>query len=91
MIFAIFGVANPTVLGPVIAATYPTDHYVIEAPGNEWLVSDSGTAKDVCDKLGITGGERGAAIVVGVRGYYGRKSTDLWEWMKAKLEATNGA
>lgn len=53
----------------------------------EWLVSTEGTTtKDICDKLGVTDGSIGNAIVFATSGYFGRAETSIWEWMKAKLE-----
>ena len=64
-------------------------------PGNfffmgraQWLVAAEGTAREVSDKLGITGVEPPrvvSTVVFGVAGYYGRASSEMWEWVAAKL------
>lgn len=57
-----------------------------------WLVGFDGTTIEVSNHLGITGQEKGtpnlvgSAIVVPVTTYYGRGSTDMWEWLKTRLE-----
>lgn len=56
-------------------------------PRGEWLVSHSGTSKELSDVLGITGGDSGSALVLSAFGYYGRASTDIWEWMKQNWES----
>lgn len=60
--------------------------------GRGWLVVFDGTSKSVCDHIGITGqpkgepGRLGAALVVPFSSYYGRGSSDMWEWLALKLE-----
>jgi hypothetical protein len=62
---------------------------------HNWLVAGKGTAQDVSANLGITlkdnsPGPTGTAIVLEVASYYGRATTDIWDWVKAKWEATGG-
>jgi len=55
---------------------------------SQWLVASEGTAREVSDKLGITGVEPpivGSSMVFGISGYYGRASVEVWEWIAAKL------
>lgn len=89
MIFAVFASSKPQALGAAIVKHYPGDHFELQ-PG-QWLVADTGTAKDVSDKLGITSGTNGSALVVGVTGYFGRKSANIWEWIKAKMVQADNA
>ena len=87
-VFAIFRVTDPAKLKAAIAEVYPNDH--IDLGTNEWMVFDKGTAIDVSTKLRISDASNGLEIIVGVAGYYGRAPTPIWEWIKAKLEASNG-
>lgn len=48
----------------------------------EWIISYSGTSKGLCDALGITDGKNGSAVVFSTLGYYGRASSELWEWLQ---------
>ena len=82
MIFAVLGVENVPALGAAIGKHYPAEHFPLN--NGEWLIVDRGTAKEVCDKLGVTDGTNGSALVVAITGYFGRKNADLWEWMKVK-------
>lgn len=71
-------------LSNAVKAAYPDDVYVL---GNgAWIVSDSVTARDVSDKIGISEGDNGSAIVVEVASYFGRANPSIWSWMKAKWE-----
>ena len=91
MIFAVVAVDNPTAMGAAVAKLYPSEH-VLFAPG-QWLVVDKGTAKEVSDRLGVTDGTNGGALIVAVSpgGYFGRKGADLWEWIKVKtVQAQSG-
>ena len=68
-----------------IEELFPVDSLRI---GNQqWLIASSGTAKELSDKLGITDGKTGVAVVLSINGYYGHAPTNIWEWILAKLEA----
>lgn len=87
-IFAVFRVKSPERLGPAIAERFPSDHYALG--NNEWLVAADMTPQEVSDALGISDGSNGAAIVFSMRGYYGRSSSDIWDWIKTKAEGFDG-
>ena len=64
--------------------SFPEDHIQIRA--GQWFVVSAGTAKEISDKLGVTPeAEIGAAVIVSVAGYYGRASSQIWEWVAAKV------
>jgi hypothetical protein len=84
-IFAIMTPAPNPKLESAVASTFADAHFKV-AP-TQFLVAASGmTAKEVSDKLNVTNGEMGKALVVSFGNYYGRHSTDLWEWIKAKWD-----
>ena len=70
---------------------HESDRYELQAERG-WLIHFSGTTKELSDKIGLTGQPKGesssigSAIVVPVSGYYGRGPTDMWEWLKTRLE-----
>lgn len=55
-------------------------------PKGEFFVSFKGTSRELSDALGITDGANGLAIVAAISSYYGRASTDVWEWVKTHWE-----
>lgn len=71
-----------------LAQFYPDKH--LEVNSEEWLVAGFGTAKEVSDKLGISEGITGTALVFKMASYYGRASSDIWDWIKTQSEATDG-
>lgn len=83
-IFVIFRVMNPVNMERVMRAQFPNDHYKIS--NDQWLVSARGTAKDVSDRLAISDGDTGAAIVFSMANYFGRAPTELWDWIRTKAE-----
>jgi len=89
-IFVVFRITEPEKMKRAIESAYPNNYFELE--NNEWLISEKGTAKDVSDKLGITGSEHtvGSAIVFSMNSYFGRAPTNIWEWIKTKAEATDG-
>jgi hypothetical protein len=80
---------NDEVLAQRIAALFPGDHY--EIGRGQWLVSFSGTAKDLYTKLDPQPGNYTfkGTVVFGIGGYFGVASRDMWEWIAAKLEQKN--
>lgn len=68
-----------------LKAIFPNDNFQITP--TQWLISAKGTAKEISEKLGIDDETPvGLAIILGIAGYWGRASTDVWEWMRVKLE-----
>jgi hypothetical protein len=53
-----------------------------ELPRGEQLVPFTGTSKQLSDRLGISDGSTGAAVVVSLGGYFGYAPNDIWEWFK---------
>lgn len=68
-----------------------TDRYKLQS-NRGWLIKFDGTTVELSNHIGLTGQEKGApsplgsAIVVPVSGYFGRGPTDMWEWLKTRLE-----
>lgn len=75
-------------LQAALDANFPANFIVIP-PAAGYFVAASpkvvATAKDVSDKLGITDGSNGSAIVLNIAGYFGRSNPQVWEWIAAKM------
>ena len=83
-IFAIVNSNNHAALQAAILANYPDALHL--SPG-QWLVSAPAvTAKEISDRLGISDGRVGSALVISVAGYFGRQPTNTWDWIRAKWE-----
>lgn len=67
------------------------NRYLLQG-GRGWLIRFDGTTVELSNHLQITGQPRGesspvgSSLVVPVSGYYGRGPTDMWEWLKNRLE-----
>jgi hypothetical protein len=76
----------------MIKQSFPNDH--LQLTDTQYLVSGTGTAIDVSAKLGIYDPKNpstpatGSAIVFATSSYFGRAATNIWDWIKAKLEAS---
>ena len=84
-IFLVTPILDPAKVAASVKANFAVDYYTIQNT-NSVLVHYSGTTKELSDKLGITTGENGTGIIVSFSSYYGRASTDIWEWIKSRLE-----
>ena len=74
-------------LGEAVQTSFPGNSFPLAERG-QWLVVGEGTAREVSDKIKITGVEPpliGSSIVFAVSGYFGRASSETWEWIAAKL------
>ncbi len=69
-----------------IKEKFPNNYYQITP--TQWIISARGTAQQLSDLIGVTGEEKpiGLAVILAIAGYWGRASTDLWEWMRVKTE-----
>lgn len=71
----------------------PKDRHPLQAKAG-WLVRYGGTTIEVSNLLTITGQEQGEkshvgpALVTSFASYYGRGPSDMWEWLKTRLEGT---
>ena len=63
-IFAVIQQPHPShsALSVAIFQAYPDDTY--DLGNGAWLISDSVTAKEVSDKIGISDGTNGSAVVI---------------------------
>ncbi|GAB2531212.1 hypothetical protein GCM10027032_17320 [Simplicispira piscis] len=63
--------------------------------GRGWLISFRGTSVELSNFLGITGFPEGGAptltsvLITSVNSYYGRASSDVWEWLKVRFESAS--
>lgn len=70
----------------------PEDRYELQADSG-WLINFNGTTIELTNHLKITGqnaGELspvGSALVIPVSNYYGRGPSDMWEWIKIRMES----
>lgn len=87
-LFVVIATAPPSfdAVGKAVAERYK-DNF-LKLNNSCWVVADTATAKEVSDKLNVTPADGvGSAVVASVSNYYGRASTDIWEWMKSRLSA----
>lgn len=67
------------------------DRYKLQSDAG-WLFKFEGTTVEASNHIGLTGQAKGessaigSALVVPVSGYFGRGPTDMWEWLKTRLE-----
>lgn len=86
-------IPNSTALNTAVEEriSLPSDRYKLQSDRG-WLIKYEGTTIEASNHIGITGQPQGvsspigSAIIVPVSGYYGRGPTDMWEWLKTKLE-----
>jgi hypothetical protein len=77
-----------------IKKAFPDNYFSIN--DTQWLVSTTGTAMEVTSKIGVFDPKVplsppiGNAVVFSTNGYFGRAPTNIWEWIKTKLEEASG-
>jgi len=80
-VFAIIASSAPQLLKAAVTTQYGASHF--QFTDNVWFVSDTGTTKDVADKLGISDGKVGAlGAVLQFGAYSGRATGSVWTWMQ---------
>ncbi|WP_158918055.1 hypothetical protein [Caulobacter sp. S45] len=93
-IFAILMPSPQDALSKKIEDEFKTDS--LKITDTQYLVSAQGTAQEICVRLGIFNSDAavpvvGQGIVFATSGYFGRAPANIWEWVKAKLEAPTSA
>ena len=84
-VFVVLNVSDPDKVGEALKTNFGENYLQISS--GEWLVAASGlTAKDISDKLGISEGTSGSAIIFTTAGYWGRAPNNIWEWIGAKIQ-----
>lgn len=54
----------------------------------QWLVSAELTARQVTEKIDLLADHTlPSTVVFSINNYFGRHNSDLWEWIKLKMEA----
>lgn len=89
-IFAIIPQPNPnhnTQLPIAIATNYPDKWAALDA-GAGWLISAKGTPQEISEKLGITAGTSGSAVVIEIASYFGRANPSIWSWIRTNWESS---
>lgn len=74
-------------LGAAIKGAFP-DNFLQVTDRGQWLIVGEGTAREISNKIGITGIEPppiGASVVFSASGYFGRASSEVWEWIAVKM------
>jgi hypothetical protein len=91
-IFTVLMPSYQPLLATRISTTFPSDF--LQLNDTQWLVSTTGTAIDLAARLGVydiknpAAPATGNAVIFATSAYFGRAPTNVWDWMKAKLEAT---
>lgn len=83
---------NADALGAAIAAHMEAGDFYPLMNMAGWFVEHKGTTVELSSVIGITGhppGEKskiGSALVTPITSYYGIGPSDMWEWLKSRLE-----
>jgi hypothetical protein len=87
-IYCIIAHKGAPVLGAKVKELYP-DYY--ELPPSVWFVADTGTALQMREKLGLNAKELGAqgvqGLVIQSAGTSGFAPSDIWDWLRIKMES----
>ncbi|WBT04811.1 hypothetical protein PFY01_09080 [Brevundimonas vesicularis] len=84
-IFVVVSLVPNSALQMRIHQSYPGN--VLNLSDSATLIAATGTAQDISTTIGLASGEFNSAVVIGMSTYHGRAPVDIWDWMKAKIEA----
>lgn len=76
---------NPSAIAARAVEIYGDDA-VFKLSDDKFFVYSQDTSLDVSTKLGIRDGSLGSGIAFRITTYNGRASSNLWEWLGARLE-----
>jgi hypothetical protein len=93
-IFTILMPQPQPALAEEIKRVYPNDHYPLNE--TQWLVSSKQTVTEVSNAIGVSASDpskhvpKGLAVIFATSSYFGRAPTQVWDWIKVKLEGAPG-
>ena len=84
-IYAILAAGGNDALRDRIESLFPDDSYTVADA--QWLISADLTTNQLAEKLEISGGRIGSALVLRVTTYYGWHDPEIWDWLELKTKA----
>lgn len=91
-IYLVTPISDPISLAREVKERVSTgDFYFLPGKSGSVFVSFKGTTKELSDMLGITANQDervSTGVVLPVTNYYGRGPTDMWEWIKVRMEGS---
>lgn len=85
-LYFVAALSKPSEIQNKIKSEIPEGDYH-EVAADKAFINFSGTSTELSEKLGITDGSVGTAIVLLVTSYYGRAPKSVWEWVNLKQNA----
>lgn len=88
-IFFVTPISDAAALKRAIKEKIGDEVYFLPGHSGAAFVAFNGTTKDLSDALGITSNDEvrvSTGVVLPVSNYYGRGPTDMWEWLKVRME-----
>ena len=85
-VYAVFGVSNPQLMTTILSEKFPNNYFLAQ-PDAFFVAATGVTTRQLGDKLGFDGSQDLAGIVIPVTSYWGRHSTELWEWINLKMNS----
>jgi hypothetical protein len=91
-VFAVLLPAPQPALTATIQRLFPNDYLAIN--DTQWLIATPGTVVELTAKLGVYDGAvpdrpaTGNALIILVTSYFGRAPTSVWDWLRARQEAS---
>lgn len=84
-LFVVLAEGDSAKLEAALSSQFPNSYF--PAFSGQWLLVTGGvTPMEISDRLGITTGEVGGAIVIAsTGGYFGRANPQVWEWLTSRL------
>ena len=84
--YAIIATTNPSLMKVSVESVYGDN--CRQFTDNIWLVHDTGSTKDIADKVHLTDGANGCTgVVLAFSGYSGFENSDNWVWLARHPEA----
>jgi hypothetical protein len=86
-LYAVMSRSQNPELARAVENLFPNElHYKFN--DTTWIVSGTGTAKDVSDLLGVAkDGISGSVVFMLTHSYYGVTQTTFWDWIKSSIES----
>ena len=83
-VFVAFNISQPEAVKLKIEHHYTRENYYDSGRDSFFIATVGETTRQLATKIGLGDNNVSSGIVVPVTSYWGRYSTELWEWINVK-------
>ncbi|WP_146196928.1 hypothetical protein [Achromobacter pulmonis] len=86
-VYFVTALSKPSAVAERLPEVIPDEGMIYKLANDKWFVVYDGISRELAEKLGMRGDPFiSSGLVLPVSSYSGRAPTDLWEWLRLRME-----